>query len=58
MSEFNLSPALLRGATLEAVIIRADGTREELGVIARFGPLPWHTRISTFFKGLWLQWHH
>lgn len=32
--------ANVRSATLEAVVIRADGTREDLGVIARYHKNP------------------
>lgn len=39
----------IKEATIAAVVIRADGTREELGVIARMEPpkkprLPWRKK--------------
>jgi hypothetical protein len=39
----------IKEVTIEAVVIRADGTREELGVIARMEPpkkprLPWRKK--------------
>jgi hypothetical protein len=44
----------VKSATLEAVIIRADGTREDLGVIARYERNPLRRAyfvVRNFFGG-------
>lgn len=44
----------VRAATIEAVVIRADGTRQALGIIAFYHRNPlrrWAWRISRLLKG-------
>ena len=50
MSETNHSAQSLTGLTIEAVIIRADGSHEPQGVIARWRPTVAQRLAQTFLK--------
>lgn len=48
-------PSHVKSATLEAVVIRADGTREDLGIIARYDRPTGLKGILLTLKGLLLN---